>query len=81
MVGSQLQGLGLPGWKPDSTEDLPCVWTCCTLNCSKRVVKCPPIGVMQKFEVGCPARVSASPSDSSSKLQGLSQNSPRVASE
>ncbi|GBM17255.1 hypothetical protein AVEN_223794-1 [Araneus ventricosus] len=44
------------------------------------VAKRPPVGVAWKFSEGVPAQVSSSSSDRGSKLQGPSQNSPRVAS-
>ncbi|GBO39257.1 hypothetical protein AVEN_105909-1 [Araneus ventricosus] len=44
------------------------------------VAKRPPVCVAWKFGEGVPAQVSFSSSDRGSKLRGLSQNSPRVAS-
>ncbi|GBM98997.1 hypothetical protein AVEN_133369-1 [Araneus ventricosus] len=64
--------------KPDSTEDLPYM----SLLRVKSYVgtKHSPAGVVLKFGEGVPAQVSSSSSDSDSKLQGPSQNSPRIAS-
>ncbi|GBN40174.1 hypothetical protein AVEN_159704-1 [Araneus ventricosus] len=44
------------------------------------VAKRPPVGVAWKLGEGVSAQVSSSSSDRGSKLRGLSQNSPRVAS-
>ncbi|GBO42512.1 hypothetical protein AVEN_97065-1 [Araneus ventricosus] len=46
----------VPGSKPDSTEDLPCILTCCTLNHTQGV-KLPPAVVVEKFGEGVPAQV------------------------
>ncbi|GBO07484.1 hypothetical protein AVEN_83930-1 [Araneus ventricosus] len=37
-----------PGSKPDSIEDSPYMWACCTLNHTQGA-KHPPIGVVRKF--------------------------------
>ncbi|GBL75868.1 hypothetical protein AVEN_234216-1 [Araneus ventricosus] len=47
---------------------------------SYAVAKRPPVGVAWKFKERVPARVSSLSSDRGSKLRGLSQKSPRVAS-
>ncbi|GBM65392.1 hypothetical protein AVEN_232322-1 [Araneus ventricosus] len=67
------------GSKPDSTEDLPCMWACCTLNHTYGVNR-PTAGVVRKFGEGMPVQMSSSSADLGSKLRGSSQNSPRVAS-
>ncbi|GBM29059.1 hypothetical protein AVEN_209566-1 [Araneus ventricosus] len=62
LVTSRLWGLRVPGSKPDSTEDPPCMWACCTPNHTWGT-KRPPAGVMRKFGEGMLAQVSSSSSD------------------
>ncbi|GBO29992.1 hypothetical protein AVEN_57528-1 [Araneus ventricosus] len=50
------QSRRVPGSKPDSTEDLPCILACCALNHTQRV-KLPPAVVAEKFGEGVPAQV------------------------
>ncbi|GBO25721.1 hypothetical protein AVEN_235790-1 [Araneus ventricosus] len=45
---SQLWGRRVPASKPDSTEDLPYMWACCTLNHTQGL-KQPPAAVVWKF--------------------------------
>ncbi|GBO05666.1 hypothetical protein AVEN_224960-1 [Araneus ventricosus] len=45
---SQLWGRRVPRSKPDSTEDLPYMWACCTLNHTQGL-KHPPAAVVWKF--------------------------------
>ncbi|GBN19525.1 hypothetical protein AVEN_76265-1 [Araneus ventricosus] len=62
----------------DSTEDPPCMGP---LHAKSYVeTKRPPADVGRKFGEWMPAQVPSSSSDRGSKLRGLSQNSPRVAS-
>ncbi|GBM65210.1 hypothetical protein AVEN_82384-1 [Araneus ventricosus] len=79
MARSRLRRRIVPGSKPDSTEDLLCMWTCYALN-HTYWFKRPPVGVVQKFGEGVPDQVSSSSSDHGSKLRGPSQNGPLVAS-
>ncbi|GBN91168.1 hypothetical protein AVEN_3515-1, partial [Araneus ventricosus] len=46
-VRSRLWSRRSPGSKPDSTEDMPCLWARCTLNLSW--VKFPLAEVVRKF--------------------------------
>ncbi|GBN83177.1 hypothetical protein AVEN_73548-1 [Araneus ventricosus] len=65
------------GSKPESTEDLPCMWACCTLSYvgAKRLSA----DVIRKFGEGILAQASSSSTDWGLKLRGPSQSSPRVA--
>ncbi|GBL89508.1 hypothetical protein AVEN_87845-1 [Araneus ventricosus] len=56
------------GSRPDSTEDPPCMWACCTLNHAQSV-KRPPGGVVRKSVEIDAAQVSSSLSDRGSKLR------------
>ncbi|GBM33432.1 hypothetical protein AVEN_207532-1, partial [Araneus ventricosus] len=51
VVRSRIRDQKVPGFKPDSTEDLLCLWVCCTLNLLLRV-KRPLAVVVQKFGQG-----------------------------
>ncbi|GBN49238.1 hypothetical protein AVEN_216372-1 [Araneus ventricosus] len=78
VVRSRLWGRRVPGSKPDSTEDSPCMGP---VHAESYVVaKRPPVGVVRKFGEGVRAQVSSSSSDCDSKSRGPSQNSPCVAS-
>ncbi|GBN14357.1 hypothetical protein AVEN_36723-1 [Araneus ventricosus] len=78
MVRSPLWGRRVPGSKPDSTEDPPCMGPV-----ARQVIRScqtPTVGVAWKLGERVPAQVSSSSSDCGSKLRGPSQNNPRVAS-
>ncbi|GBM64437.1 hypothetical protein AVEN_96963-1 [Araneus ventricosus] len=47
-IRSQFRDWRAPGSKPDSIEDSPYMWACCTLNHTQGA-KCPPVGVVRKF--------------------------------
>ncbi|GBM95146.1 hypothetical protein AVEN_168495-1 [Araneus ventricosus] len=69
-----LQGPRVPGSRPHSTEDQPCMLARCTLIHIPRV-KHPPAGVVWNFREGVPAQVPSSLSDLCSKLQDQCRNS------
>ncbi|GBM67784.1 hypothetical protein AVEN_84506-1, partial [Araneus ventricosus] len=48
VIRSQFRDWRTPGSKPDSIEDSPYMWACCTLNHTQGA-KHPPIGVVRKF--------------------------------
>ncbi|GBM44839.1 hypothetical protein AVEN_201087-1 [Araneus ventricosus] len=64
-------------FKPDSAEDPPCMWACCTLN--RRGSNVLLLVWCGSLEKGVAAQVSSSSPDCGSNLRGPSQNSPRVA--
>ncbi|GBM83949.1 hypothetical protein AVEN_100086-1, partial [Araneus ventricosus] len=59
----------VPGSKPDSTEDTPCMWARYTLNYMLEI-KRPHAGVARKFGKEMPAQVSPSSFVRGSKLRG-----------
>ncbi|GBM94642.1 hypothetical protein AVEN_213108-1 [Araneus ventricosus] len=63
----------------DSIEISLFMWVWCTLNL-KSWVKYPPTGVFRKFKGRILDQMPFSSFDCGSKLRGLSQNTPRVAS-
>ncbi|GBL75244.1 hypothetical protein AVEN_194476-1 [Araneus ventricosus] len=60
-------GQRVPGSKPYSTKDPPCMRTRCKLNLTSWD-KRPPSGVVRKSGERMPSQVSSSPSDWGSKL-------------
>ncbi|GBN64827.1 hypothetical protein AVEN_74602-1 [Araneus ventricosus] len=79
VVRSQFRSRSVPGSKPNSTDDPPCMCGIGALQIQRRGSKSSPLaGVMQKFGKGVIAQPSSS--DYDSKLQAPSQNSPRAAS-
>ncbi|GBM13273.1 hypothetical protein AVEN_226262-1 [Araneus ventricosus] len=77
VVRSRLRGRRVPGSKLYLTEDPSCMGH--VTSKSSVVAKRPPVFVALQFGEGVPAQVSPLSSDRCSKLQGPSQNSPRVA--
>ncbi|GBL66658.1 hypothetical protein AVEN_202084-1 [Araneus ventricosus] len=55
VVRSQPRGRRPPGSKPYSTEDLPCMWACCTLK-NTYEAKRPVAGVVRHLKRGCQLR-------------------------
>ncbi|GBO18871.1 hypothetical protein AVEN_164753-1 [Araneus ventricosus] len=68
VVRCRLRDRRVPGSKPDSTKDPPCMWTRCMCNHTYGV-KSPPADAMRKFGEGAPAQVSSSSSDCGSKYK------------
>ncbi|GBM10340.1 hypothetical protein AVEN_131077-1 [Araneus ventricosus] len=48
---ARLRGPRVPGSKPDSTKDPPCMWVWCALNLSRGNVLL--LGMMRKLGEGC----------------------------
>ncbi|GBN97975.1 hypothetical protein AVEN_253961-1 [Araneus ventricosus] len=63
---ARLRGRSVPGSKPDSTEDPPCIGPV-EREIIRREGRRPPSGVVRKFGEGMPAQVSSSSSDRDSK--------------